>query len=70
MDEITCYVPKYHHTKNGAFIRSVTVIPLSHSTNYETDIKAIVMVPGGMETGTVKSSFVMIYNAVFNNEKN
>ena len=33
-DKITCYVPKYHYTKNGAFIRSVsvTVIPLSHST--------------------------------------
>ena len=31
-DKITCYIPKYQYTKNGAFIRSVTVIPLSHPT--------------------------------------
>ena len=24
-DKITCYVPKYHCIKNGAFIRSVTI---------------------------------------------
>ena len=31
-DKVTYYIPKYHCTKNGAFIRSGTVIPLSHST--------------------------------------